>query len=301
MIDFSVFTTADAWITLVTLMFLEIVLGVDNIVFISLTTDRLPKEKQHIGRIAGLAGAFVMRSLFLAVASWLTHMTDPLFSIDLGFWAHGFSVRDIILFLGGAYLIYSGISELVSVLALEEVKDEHENGEGGKKKIGLVQAVATIMVMDIVFSIDSVITAVGLANSLIIMIMAVLFAIILMMVFIDTIANFINAHVEIKILALVFIAVIGFLLFFDSLSITTGIEVIGMSLEKIMVYFAMVFSIVIVLIQMKYNSNFAKFEQERKAEAEKLEAEDAFKKAEPDALRKEAQAEADALSEQPLN
>ena len=85
MFDFSVFTTADAWISLVTLLFLEIVLGIDNIVFISITSNRLPKNQQHIGRILGLAGAFLSRVAFLSVASWLTHMTKPLFTIDLGF------------------------------------------------------------------------------------------------------------------------------------------------------------------------------------------------------------------------
>ena len=270
MFDLSIFLTADAWITLVTLLFLEIVLGVDNIVFISITTDRLPKEKQHIGRILGLAGAFVMRCAFLSVASWLTHMTKPLFTIDLGFFVHGFSVRDIILFLGGAYLIYKGISELRSVLALEEEKAADAPKKDGKsaRQIGLAQAVGTIMVMDIVFSIDSVITAVGLSNYLIIMILAVLIAILLMMVFIDPISNFINNHVEMKILALVFIAMIGVLLFVDSLGINSGVEVLGMHMEKLMVYFAMIFSIVLELIQMRYNSNLAKY-RASKAQSEK--------------------------------
>ena len=261
MFDLSIFALPETWITLVTLIFLEIVLGVDNIVFISITTNRLPKSQQHIGRILGLAGAFVSRAMFLSVASWLTHMTDALFTIDLGFFAHGFSIRDVILFLGGAYLIYKGIIEVRDVLALTEEKEAaSDNGEAGSSRsISLVGAIATIMVMDVVFSIDSVITAVGLADYLIVMIIAVMLAIILMMVFIDAISEFINSHVEMKILALVFIAAIGVLLFVDSLGINSGIEVLGMHMEKLMVYFAMVFSILLEVIQMRRNSNYARW------------------------------------------
>lgn len=265
MFDLSIFASPDAWISLVTLIFLEIVLGVDNIVFICITSNRLPQNQQHIGRILGLAGAFVSRAAFLSVASWLTHMTDPLFTVDLGMFVHGFSVRDIILFLGGAYLIYKGIDELRDVLALTEEKAEHDalDSDKPRKTITLPGAIATIMVMDIVFSIDSVITAVGLVDYLIIMILAVMIAIILMMVFIDPISNFINHHVEMKILALVFISVIGVLLFVDSLGINSGIEVLNMHMEKLMVYFAMVFSVILELIQMRRNTNYAKWLMDR--------------------------------------
>ena len=199
MIDFSIFTSPEAWISLLTLIFLEIVLGVDNIVFIALTTNRLPEEKQHIGRKLGLAGAMVMRILFLCFASWLVHMTNPLFTLAIGPFSHGFSIRDLVLSIGGLYLVYKGISELRSTLALTEIKAEAEGGQAAEEhKIGLVQAVGTIMVMDIVFSIDSVITAVGLANHLIIMIIAVITAIFIMMLFIDQISDFINRHAEMK-------------------------------------------------------------------------------------------------------
>ena len=110
--DLSIFASPEAWISLVSLIFLEIVLGVDNLVFISITTNRLPEDKQHIGRKLGLAGALVMRIIFLCFASFLVHMTTPLFTIDLGPYAHGFSVRDLVLLVGGGYLIYKGIAEL---------------------------------------------------------------------------------------------------------------------------------------------------------------------------------------------
>lgn len=258
MFDLSIFTTPEAWISLITLLFLEIVLGVDNLVFIAITTDRLPAEKQHLGRKIGLLGALIMRIIFLCFASFLVHMTTPLFTIpfiEIHGEPMGFSVRDLVLLAGGIYLIYKGIDEIRSVLNLTEEKEQHEP-EVHRRAITLPQAVITIMVMDLVFSIDSVITAVGLAQHLIIMILAVIIAVVLMMVFIDAISNFINQHTEIKILALVFIVMIGILLTLDGLGINSGIEILDMHLEKLMVYFAMVFSIILELIQMKYKKNY---------------------------------------------
>ena len=246
--DLSLFLTPEAWISLVTLTFLEIVLGVDNIVFISITSDRLPADKQHIGRKLGLAGALVMRCLFLCFASWLVHMTTPLFTLDLGPFSHGFSVRDIVLLAGGAYLAYKGIDELRGMLALTEVKAATSEEHRARHLIGLPQAVGTIMVMDIVFSIDSVITAVGLSEHLVIMVLAVLIAVVMMMVFIDPISDFINKHAEMKVLALVFIVVIGALLVVESFGLDTHIELLGIPLEKLMVYFAMVFAVVLELV-----------------------------------------------------
>lgn len=267
--DLSVFATPEAWISLVTLMFLEIVLGVDNLVFIVLTTDRLPPEKQHIGRRLGLLGALVSRCIFLCFASFLVHMTNKLFTIPglyLNGAEFGLSVRDLVLLLGGLYLIYKGITELRDVLNLTEEKEGQGDAEKPRKTIGLVGAVATIIVMDVVFSIDSVITAVGLANHLIVMIIAVMLAVILMMVFIDTISDFINAHTEMKILALVFITVIGVLLALDGLGINSGIEVLDMHAEKLMVYFAMVFAVVLEVIQMRYNKNFQEWTAQKNLE-----------------------------------
>ena len=258
MFDLSIFTTPEAWISLITLLFLEIVLGVDNLVFIAITTDRLPAEKQHLGRKIGLLGALFMRIRFLCFASFLVHMTTPVFTIsfiEIHGEPMGFSVRDLVLLAGGIYLIYKGIDEIRSVLNLTEEKEQHEP-EVHRSAITLPQAVITIMIMDLVFSIDSVITAVGLAQHLIIMILAVIIAVVLMMVFIDAISNFINQHTEIKILALVFIVMIGILLTLDGLGINSGIEILDMHLEKLMVYFAMVFSIILELIQMKYKKNY---------------------------------------------
>ena len=281
--DFSIFLTAEAWISLITLIFLEIVLGVDNLVFITITSNRLPKNQQSLGRKLGLAGALATRIMFLSFASFLVHMVEPLFHIDLGFFAHGFSVRDIIMLAGGIYLIYKGIAELRDVLGLAEEREQlrestaHVDGnapDNQLKRIGLPQAIGTIMIMDIVFSIDSVITAVGLAEHLVIMILAVMIAVILMMVFIDQVSNFINSHAEMKILALVFITIIGVLLALDGLAINSGIEVMEMHAEKLMVYFAMVFSFVLECIQICYNSNLAKLKAEIAQDADEIETEE---------------------------
>ena len=258
--DISVLFTPEALISLVTLIFLEILLGVDNIVFIVLTTSKLPANLQKLGRKLGLAGAMVMRIIFLSFASYLVHMVAPLFTIDIGFYNHGFAMRDLVLFIGGIYLIYKGISELHSIFSLKDLQDEGlEAGAAQKKTIGLAQAVGTIMVMDIVFSIDSVITAVGLANQLIIMILAVIIAIIVMMTFIDPISEFINAHVEMKILAVIFIATIGILLSLDGAGITTGMEVLDMSMEKLLVYFGMLFSLAIEMLLIWYRGKLDKY------------------------------------------
>ena len=122
MMDLSIFLTAEAWISLGTLIFLEIVLGVDNIVFITITTDRLPKEKQALGRKLGLAGALISRIIFLSFASFLVHMVDPLFAVDLGFFSHGFSVRDIVMILGGAYLVYRELLKCLTFWACRSLK-----------------------------------------------------------------------------------------------------------------------------------------------------------------------------------
>lgn len=266
--DLSIFATPEAWISLVTLLFLEIVLGVDNLVFIAITTDRLPSDKQHLGRRIGLLGALCMRILFLCFASFLVHMTNNLFVIP-GVYINneplGFSVRDLVLLFGGIYLIYKGIVEVRDVLNLTEEKAS-QGDTGSRRQLTLVSAVITIMVMDIVFSIDSVITAVGLANHLIIMIIAVIVAVLLMMVFIDTISDFLNAHTEMKILALVFIVTIGVLLLLDSLGINSGIEIMDMHAEKLMVYFAMVFAVVLECIQMKYTKNFQEWTMKKNLE-----------------------------------
>lgn len=274
-LDFSIFASPEAWLSLFTLTFLEIVLGIDNLVFIAITSNRLPSNQKHIGRRLGLAGAMIMRICLLCLISWIMQLTNPLFSIE-AIQVHGeafsISVRDLILICGGIYLIYKGVAELKDKLALSEEKAEAGHHEGGIKKISLAQAVATIMVMDIVFSLDSVITAVGLSGHLAVMIPAVIIAVAVMIIFADPISDFINNHAEMKILALVFITVIGMLLILEGLELVTGIELMGMGLENIVVYFAMAFSVVLELIQMRYNRNLEKMHAEIAEHKAKIES-----------------------------
>ncbi|MDR2036232.1 MAG: TerC family protein [Coriobacteriales bacterium] len=269
--DFSIFSTTDAWVSLATLIFLEIVLGVDNLVFIVITTNRLPKKLQPLGRKLGLLGALIMRIIFLSVAAFLVHLTDPLFSLDLGLYTLSMSVRELVLLAGGAYLIYKGIIELRDMLRLTELKAEQSPAHKILRQIGLAQAIVTIMIMDVVFSIDSVITAVGLSGELVIMIIAVMIAVFAMMLFINSISRVINNHPEMKILALVFIVAIGGLLVLDSLGVHAGWELFGIALEKALVYFAMIFSIILTIVQMRYNKHFNEWRETlAKSTAEKL-------------------------------
>lgn len=257
-LDPSIFLTAAGWISLLTLTFLEIVLGIDNLVFIAITSSRIKREQQHIGRRLGLIAAMCMRILLLCLITWIAQSTNTLFVLG----PFDISIRDLILIAGGIYLIYKGIAELRDKLALTEEKAIYGHREADLKHISLAQAVFTIMVMDIVFSLDSVITAVGLSGHLLVMIPAVIIAVMIMIIFADPISDFINRHAEIKILALTFITTIGVLLVIEGLSITTGIEMLGMPLENLMVYFAMVFSLVLEFIQMRYDKNLNRMHEE---------------------------------------
>jgi len=257
-LDFSIFASPEAWISLVTLTFLEVVLGIDNLVFIAITSNRLPKNKQHIGRRIGLFGAMLMRCCLLCLISFIMSLTKPAFTIG----DFSCSWRDLILIAGGIYLIYKGIVELRDKLSLVEEKAEAGHKDAVLKQIGLFQAVATIMVMDIVFSLDSVITACGLSGQILVMIPAVIIAVSIMIIFADPISNFINTHAEMKILALAFITMIGVLLIIEGFELTTGIEVMGIGLENLVVYFAMFFAVILEMIQMRYRRNLAKMHKE---------------------------------------
>lgn len=204
--------TVDGWIEVVVLMFLELALGVDNLVFIAITSDRLPESKKHIGRRLGLAAAMIMRIILLCCVVWIMSINVVVFTLPFGIEepeTH-VNVRDLVFLLGGVYLVYKGVSEL-----LENQRDARRGEESAesvaasKKRIGLAQAVFTIMVMDIVFSLDSVITAAGLSGQLVVMIIAVIGAVSIMIVFADPISEFINRNFEVKTVALAFITLVG--------------------------------------------------------------------------------------------
>ena len=261
---FAPLATTAGWVTLVTLIFLELVLGIDNLVFIAITTDRLPPEKQHIGRRIGLVAALVMRVILLCFAAWLTHLTNTLFTLPFNLPGidPAINTRDLILLVGGVYLVYKGIAELIEKISHRAIAEKHGVDEQGKpvssRRITLLQAIGTIMVMDMIFSLDSVITAVGLSGELIIMIIAVMLAVGIMIVFADPIANFINANPEMKILALTFIVAVGVKLVVESFDVHLAIEGTDANAIDLMLYFAMLFSLIITVLQMVYNNRVEK-------------------------------------------
>lgn len=268
-LDPTVFLTVDGWITLLTLTFLEIVLGVDNLVFIAITSNRLVPEKQHIGRRLGLLGAMFMRICLLFLITAIMQLTKPLFVIPMiriGGAPLGISARDLILLCGGVYLVFKGIVELRDKLALTEERAQLDPLNQGLERISLPRAVATIMIMDIIFSLDSVITAAGVSGQLLVMVPAVIIAVCVMIVFADPISDFINRHAEMKILALTFITLIGLLLVTEGLHLELGIEILGMGVEKLVIYFAMIFAVILEAIQMRYNKNLRVFQAELLAE-----------------------------------
>ncbi|MGI6220375.1 MAG: TerC family protein [Coriobacteriales bacterium] len=238
----AIFSTPQAWVELATLTFLELVLGIDNLVFIAITTDRLPDHRKSLGRRAGLVGALCMRIVLLCMISWLASLHTPLLTLEFleGDMAQ-ITARDIIMLAGGIYLVYKGIRELVGKIGLEE--ERHAESGGEMRHIGLVHAVALIMVMDIIFSLDSVITAVGMVNDLPIMIAAVMIAVAIMIIFANPISEFINRNSGVKILALCFIVIIGVVLFCE------GIDV---HLHKIAVYYAMGFALIVQIFEIRW-------------------------------------------------
>lgn len=220
------------WISLLTLTVLEIVLGIDNLVFISILADKLPDEERGQARQIGLAMALITRILLLLSLSWLIGLTEPLFT---AFSLH-ISGRDLILLAGGLFLLGK---------ATYEIHDKLEGKEGhssAKVKANLMNVVVQIMILDIVFSLDSVITAVGMADQVAVMIAAVIIAVIIMLISVNTISEFISDHPTVKILALSFLLLIGFSL------VTEGL---GQHIPKGYIYFAMGFSIFVEFLNMR--------------------------------------------------
>jgi predicted tellurium resistance membrane protein TerC len=231
---FEAFTTAQGWISLATLAAMEIVLGIDNIVFLTILAGRLPEEQQPRARKIGLALALGTRILLLFAISWLMGLTRPLFAI-LG---HDFSGRDLILLLGGLFLIAKATHEIHDKL---EVKHEAEGGaKAAAASFGMV--LAQIALLDIVFSLDSVITAVGMVGQLEIMVAAVVLSVAVMLFFAGPVGSFVNRHPTMKMLALSFLLLIGVLLVAEGM---------GRHVPKGYVYFAMAFSLGVELLNMR--------------------------------------------------
>jgi predicted tellurium resistance membrane protein TerC len=225
-------TNPEIWIALVTLTALEIVLGVDNIIFISILAGRLPVHQRQKGRTIGLALAMIMRILLLLSLAWIIRLTQPLFSV----FQTEISGRDLILIVGGLFLLAKSTHEIH--LKLE--------GEGGEKSGAGVASFRTviiqIMLLDIVFSLDSVITAVGMVDEVAIMVIAVVIAVGIMMLFARPIGDFVEDHPTIKILALSFLLLVGMALIADGLDL---------HIPKGYIYFAMGFSVFVEMLNLK--------------------------------------------------
>ena len=224
----------EIWISLLTLTFLEIVLGIDNIIFLSILVSKLPKELQPRGRILGLAFAMITRIGLLFSITWLIRLTAPLFAV-LG---EEISGRDLILFAGGLFLLVKSVSEIHG--ALEGAENPH--GPAVKLKSSVMGVAVQIGLVDIVFSFDSVLTAVGLAEHIEVMVAAIVIAVFVMMFLARPIHEFIERHPTIKMLALSFLILIGVALIGEALDF---------EIPKGYLYFAMAFSVGVEMINIR--------------------------------------------------
>jgi predicted tellurium resistance membrane protein TerC len=233
-------TDPQIWISLVTLTGLEIVLGIDNIIFISILAGKLPKEQQQKARQLGLMLALISRLLLLASIAWMAKLTTPLFTL----FNHGVSGRDLILIIGGLFLLAKSTHEIHE--KLEGVVGGHNPTKAAAK---FSSVLIQIMLLDIVFSLDSVITAVGMAQHLAVMVAAVVLAMGVMLFSARAISDFVNRHPTLKVLALSFLILIG---------VTLVAEGTGAHISKGYVYFAMAFSFAVELLNVRIRAKSAK-------------------------------------------
>jgi len=227
----------NAWVALLTLCLLEIVLGIDNIIFISILSNNLPASQQKKAVRLGLSLALIMRTLMLLSISWIMGLTEPFFTIL----NKGFSGRDIILLLGGLFLIYKSVKEIHQKIDLKE----NEEADMKAKVVSFQSVILQIVLIDLIFSLDSVITAVGMVDQVMIMIMAVIFSIGVMMFMAIPISDFVNKHPAIKILALAFLVMIGTALIAEGM---------GFHIPKGYIYSSLAFALVIEFINIKASS-----------------------------------------------
>lgn len=222
----------NTWIALITLTVLEIVLGIDNIVFISILSGKLPQAKQKKARQLGLGLALITRILLLLSLSWVMSLTAPLFNVL----SHEISGRDLILLIGGLFLIYKATSEIH-----EKIEGEnHDTDVKGRATFSGI--IIQILLLDIVFSLDSVITAVGMASEIGVMIAAVIISVIIMLFAAESISKFVNNHPTVKMLALSFLVLIG---------VTLLAEGLDQHIPKGYIYFAMAFSVLVEMLNLR--------------------------------------------------
>lgn len=229
-------TNPEIWIAFLTLTALEIVLGIDNIIFISILVSRLPAHQQAKGRFIGLSLAMGTRILLLLSITWIMRLTTDLFVL----FGQGFSGRDLILFFGGLFLLFKSTVEI-----WHSVEGEAASEQDANVKAGFLGVMLQIAVIDIIFSLDSVITAVGLVQQVPVMIAAIMISIVVMMLSASTISAFIDKHPSLKVLALSFLIVVGTLLI---------AEAFGVHVPKGYIYFAMAFSLGVEALNIKMRS-----------------------------------------------
>ena len=247
----EILSNPEIWISLITLTVLEIVLGIDNIIFISILSGKLPHDQQKKARQTGLALAMITRVLLLLSLSWIMQLTSPLFNmagwvgIADGEWHEKLAIsgRDLILLMGGLFLIYKSTSEIHEKLE----GAEHETADRKVHSFGGV--IFQILILDIVFSLDSVITAVGMADEVMVMIAAVVIAVIVMMFSAAGISRFVNNHPTVKMLALSFLLLIG---------VSLLAEALDQHIPKGYIYFAMAFSVLVEMLNLKMKANAKK-------------------------------------------
>ena len=234
----------ELWVAFLTLTALEIVLGIDNIIFISILVSRLPKAQQPKARFFGLALAMGTRILLLLSISWVMRLTTDLFHV----FGEGFSGRDLILFFGGLFLLFKSTAEIYHSLEGEE-----EAQSGGGKAYGFMGIIVQIAIIDIIFSLDSVITAVGLVDNVPVMVAAIVISVIVMMLSAGTISDFIDKHPSLKMLALSFLIVVGTVLIAEAFDV---------HVPKGYVYFAMAFSLAVEAINIRLRTARARARKE---------------------------------------
>lgn len=236
-------TQPEVWISLITLTLLEVVLGIDNIIFISILSGKLPVEQQAKARKVGLALAMLTRILLLCGLAWIVKLEKPFFETSIASWHVAISGRDLILIIGGLFLLAKSTYEIHEKL-------EGVDGEKTTKAAASYNSVIfQIMLLDIVFSLDSVITAVGMVKQVGIMIAAVVIAVIVMLLFVDAISKFVEDHPSIKMLALSFLILIGALL------VAEGFH---QQISKGYVYFAMAFSVMVEMLNIRLRRKTSK-------------------------------------------
>lgn len=226
----------EIWIALITLTVLEIVLGIDNIIFISIVASKLPKEQQPSARRIGLLLAMGTRILLLLTLSWLVHLTKPLFTVP--YWEKAFSGRDLILFFGGLFLLYKATHEIHEKME----GDEEEAVASATGADSYAKVLVSIAILDIVFSLDSVITAVGMVDQVPVMVAAIVIAVGAMVIAADGISDFVDEHPTVKMLALSFLLLIGLSLVGEGL---------GHHIPKAYIYFSMGFSAFVEFLNLR--------------------------------------------------